>query len=341
MYQKGVTARGLLSRISEALSSEPFDGVPLNTAIHPTAEEINTSYLAAGTQEVIGKSDHQAGTWFPASHSRPTQSDHPGMGWGPRICILKGPQKSLFSTSSRATAKSEQVSSSNPRADVGIHVGHQPSSNVLQLSVSAAYVFCKNEHAPATGTWYIIKMCFPSSHVVKTPFPTRPPHISRGAGSRSKTLGTSARSSPGALVAPPRREGAGKPARSPKSPFRWKRPGILPDSTWRPPRGLPRPPSGCVPQTSGPGGQGHWATAQTEKRPGPKPQVRHSPPSPRRRSWSPGLAAWPGPRPHSPTNAREAGHPLLGSAHPRTATANANAAYFLGVKKKRKTRKRK
>lgn len=42
----------------EALSSEPFYGVPLNTAIHQTAEETNTSYLAAGTQEVNGKSDH-------------------------------------------------------------------------------------------------------------------------------------------------------------------------------------------------------------------------------------------------------------------------------------------
>lgn len=55
--------------------------------------------------------------------------------WGPRICILKGLQKILFSTSLR-TAENEQVSSfpPRPRADRYSH-GPPTLKRMLQLLV--------------------------------------------------------------------------------------------------------------------------------------------------------------------------------------------------------------
>lgn len=106
-----------------------------------------------------------------------------------------------------------------------------------------------------------------------------------------------------------------KPTRGPERWARQERSGNLP----RPPSCLPTgclcSAAGCEPRARSRGDSGHPASTRTENRPGTNPNTGRSSPSPRR--ISPGFAAWPGPRPHSPTSAREARLPPLGGAHPK------------------------
>lgn len=171
----------------------------------------------------------------------------------------------------------------------------------------------------AAGTRNIVNM-FPILHLLtccdSTISNQASPHLLRSLEPFPE-LWKRARSSLGASMAPPSRKGGGEPARSPKSQFRAKGSGILSHTTWRPFRGLPRPPSGWAQQAPGPGNSdtGRVRTLRTGLALNLTSDT--APRSPQRGSWSLGLTAWPEPWPHSPTGALEARPSLLGGAHPK------------------------
>lgn len=140
-------------------------------------------------------------------------------------------------------------------------------------------------------------------------------------------------------MAPLSRNGGREPGRGPKSRDRWKGSGCCPTSRL----GCPTAGSlGCPlagpQQAPDPSDSEDWARAQTEGGPGPIPHTSRSPPCPQGRSWSPGLSARPGPRPHSPTSVREARPPHLGGAHPKPPPLR--PLVFGGGGRKRKKKKR-
>lgn len=139
-------------------------------------------------------------------------------------------------------------------------------------------------------------------------------------------------------MTPPSKKGGRELSRSPKSQFRlWgsspTRPADHPAGSLSPPQ--PEPHTPPAPATQNTGRVHRLRTGLA-----PKPHIRRCSPHyllPQRKSWSPGLAAKPGPRPHSPTGAQEARPPLLDGAHPKPPTAK--AARSLGKKKEKKKKK--